>query len=137
MQVLEIEDAPPSWSTSVPVGSKSRSRLLPTALLVLLAEQESHGYDLALRLCDLGLASDLPAIYRSLRSMDRRGLVRSDWDTSPRGPARRVYGLTDEGWELLSSSVAAMEEAWLNMSRLLSRSRRVVEPEYGGVVAPG
>ena len=126
MPVLEFDD-PPAACARGPVQGQCPSRLLPTALLVLLAERESHGYDLALRLGDLGVPSDLPGIYRSLRSMDRQGLVRSAWDTSPRGPARRTYALTDEGRHVLASSVAAMEEACLNLGRLLQRSRRVVE----------
>ena len=133
MQAIEADCTTPCWPSCAPLGGRAGSRLLPTALLVLLAEQESHGYDLAVRLADLGVTADLPAIYRSLRSLDGGGFVQSTWDTSPRGPARRVYALTEDGRLLLGSSLAAMEEAWSNISRLLARSRRVAHPE--GTVA--
>ncbi|MCX7843931.1 MAG: helix-turn-helix transcriptional regulator [Candidatus Bipolaricaulota bacterium] len=42
---------------------------------------------------------DPGALYRALRSMEEEGLVRSFWDTSGSGPARRVYALTDAGWD--------------------------------------
>ena len=102
-----------------------RSVVLRTAVLVLLAERESHGYDLAPRLAELGLAPDMAALYRMLRSMDHRGELHSEWETASRGPARRVYRLSDEGRRLLRRAVASMEAHSLTVDRLLVRSRQV------------
>jgi len=93
--------------------------------LVLLAERESHGYDLAPRLAELGLAPDKGALYRTLRSMDHGGELRSAWDaSSSHGPARRVYGLTEEGRRRLQRALDGMEAHCVTIERLLLRSHR-------------
>ncbi|HVL27958.1 MAG TPA: helix-turn-helix transcriptional regulator [Acidimicrobiales bacterium] len=105
-------------------GPAGRSAVLRTALLALLAERDSHGYDLVPRLETLGLNPDMAGVYRTLRSMDRRGELRSTWDTSSQGPPRRVYSVTEEGQELLRRAVAGMEAENLAMLRLLAHCRR-------------
>ena len=73
------------------------------AILILLRERESHGYELVQRLADLGFEPPVAAsIYAVLRAMEADGLVRSSWDTSRRGgPPRRVYAATEQGEEYL------------------------------------
>ena len=67
-------------------------------LLLLLRERPDHGYELVDRLRILGLADgDSASIYRTLRGLERNGLVRSVWRPSSTGPARRTYSLTGEG----------------------------------------
>jgi DNA-binding PadR family transcriptional regulator len=46
-----------------------------------------------------GERPDPPGVYRALMAMESCGLVRSEWDLSERGPARRVYSLTPAGGE--------------------------------------
>ena len=74
-------------------------------LLLLLAKQAAHGYELmeALRalegeehLADPGM------LYRPLRQFEAAGLVSSTWDEAGRGPARRVYRLTEAGRDYLA-----------------------------------
>jgi DNA-binding PadR family transcriptional regulator len=96
--------------------------VLAAALLVLLAERESHGYELAGRLSEIGIVADKGALYRMLRAMDRSGEVRSFWDASSRGPARRVYAPTEEGLGWLRVALARMEEHGTTVGRLLHRA---------------
>ena len=42
-------------------------------------------------------ALDRGSVYRTLRQLEKDGLVISGWDTSKDGPARRLYSLTDAG----------------------------------------
>jgi hypothetical protein len=71
-------------------ASLPRSYLRP-CLLLLLAEDSSHGYELLEQLRELGLRIAEPGgMYRALRSMDEDGLVRSWWEPSQSGPARRL-----------------------------------------------
>lgn len=73
-------------------------------LLLLLAESPAHGYELIDRLRPFGFEiNDPAAIYKSLRQMEEEGIVTSSWETSPRGPARRVYCLTSDGRDQLAS----------------------------------
>jgi DNA-binding PadR family transcriptional regulator len=76
---------------------------LRSTLLELLADHESHGYELAERLSRLGIDTGLTSLYRTLRLMDRAGEVRSEWAVSS-GPARRVYSPTDAGLARLRAS---------------------------------
>jgi PadR family transcriptional regulator PadR len=92
-----------------PVGLP-RNYLRPW-LLLLLAEGTSHGYELLEQLGALGLDRvDPGGLYRSLRAMDEEGLVRSTWQPSTSGPARRTYQLTDEGSEWLHTVAGSLAE---------------------------
>jgi poly-beta-hydroxybutyrate-responsive repressor len=71
--------------------------LAPTVLL-LLRDVSSYGYDLMKALSRFGFAVMNPGpLYRMLRQMEKDGLVRSSWDTSGQGPARRIYAITEAG----------------------------------------
>lgn len=98
-----------------PQGGSPRNFLRP-CLLVLLKEGHAHGYDLLTRLSDFGVRVDPGGLYRTLRAMEREGLLRSWWETSETGPARREYVLTEEG------------ENWLRLwGGTLRESRRIVD----------
>ena len=78
--------------------------LLTTTLLAFLRNWNAYGYQLAQQLADAGLpAFDSGTVYRSLRQLEKTGLVSSFWDTSESGPARRMYSLTKAGDLFLSS----------------------------------
>lgn len=75
---------------------------LQPCLLLLLREQDDHGYGLAARLRPLHDGDgDAGRVYRALRGMERHGLVRSGWHASAVGPARRIYRITDAGRDCL------------------------------------
>jgi len=97
----------------VPVGLP-RNYLRP-CLLLLLAEGTGHGYELLEQVAALGMGRvDPGGLYRCLRAMDEDGLVRSAWEPSTSGPARRTYTLTDEGREwlhVLAGSLAQVAQA--------------------------
>jgi DNA-binding PadR family transcriptional regulator len=80
----------------------SRKFLRPSILL-LLAEEPSHGYALLERLIELGVADKrlpLSIVYRFLRDLEGEKLAVSDQVVEEgRGPARKVYRLTAKGWE--------------------------------------
>jgi PadR family transcriptional regulator PadR len=89
-------------------GPRLHGELLATSLLGLLRDWNAHGYQLAQRLADAGLPPfDVGTIYRTLRQLEKAGLVSSLWDTSKSGPAKRTYSLTGAG-ELFLGSWADM-----------------------------
>lgn len=97
-----------------------RNYLRP-CLLLLIAEGTSHGYDLLHGVQALGLGKvDPGGLYRCLRAMDEEGLVRSAWEPSSRGPARRSYILTAEGRDWLHAMAGSLAE----VHRVLSVFRR-------------
>src|SRR5215210_2249089 len=78
--------------------------LLSTTLLAFLRNWNAYGYQLAQQLARAGLpAFDSGNVYRTLRQLEKTGLVSSFWDTSESGPARRMYSLTKAGDLFLSN----------------------------------
>jgi PadR family transcriptional regulator, regulatory protein PadR len=82
------------------------------ALLVLLAGRPTHGYELIERLPELSGEDrvDVGNLYRTLRSLEEEGLVSSEWSADLPGPTKRTYTLTDEGHDLLTSWLRAIEQ---------------------------
>lgn len=81
------------------------SRYLVPALLLLLAEKGSHGYELTERYSELGFTEanfDPGAIYRTLKLLEAEELIKSRWDTEEIGPAKKIYSIAPEGIEMLS-----------------------------------
>jgi poly-beta-hydroxybutyrate-responsive repressor len=77
--------------------------LLSTTLLAYLRGWNAYGYQLSQQLNQAGLpAFDSGTVYRTLRQLEKTGLVSSFWDTSESGPARRMYSLTKAGEMFLS-----------------------------------
>ena len=85
--------------------------------LLMLRDWNSYGYELMERMAEFGLEAMNPAtLYRSLRHMEKDGLCRSRWETSEgRGPARRVYSITDAGNAYLDFWARSLEQYQHNM----------------------
>jgi PadR family transcriptional regulator PadR len=102
-------------------GSLPRN-FMRACLLLLVKETPSHGYDLLERLRALGLRrTDPGGLYRALRAMEQEGLMRSAWETSELGPARRIYELTAEGEDWLHAWAATLWETRSALSDYLER----------------
>ena len=105
-------------------------------LLLLLAEGPSHGYELLEQVRRAGVRNaDAGGLYRSLRAMEQEGFVRSWWEPSQAGPARRSYTLTAEGRTALDASVASLREVHRLVGRMVERHDALVVTEAGGVEA--
>lgn len=80
-----------------------QSRHLPAFLLLALAEGPKHGHALRADLAERfpGYTADAGATYRALQALEEAGDLSFEWDTESRGPARKVYTLTDQGWAQL------------------------------------
>ena len=93
------------------------------ALLLLLREQSSHGYELLERLPELipDERIDMGNLYRILRAFEEDGLVVSEWSAGEPGPGRRTYELTEEGRRLLDSWAEALRTNQNSVSAFLDR----------------
>ena len=85
--------------------------MTPVALVVL-HEESSYGYELMERLATEFDFEQINAgtLYRTLRQMEKNGVVKSKWETSKGGPARRVYSITDAGEAYLDFWADALEQ---------------------------
>lgn len=95
------------------LGWDSPRRFMRPVVMLLLAEEPMHGYELMGRLKEFGIGQggmDPSLLYRLLRVLERAGLAESTLDDSGSGPARKVYSLTPEGMEVLDMWVANLDE---------------------------
>lgn len=79
--------------------------------LLLLLRNSMHGYQILQTLSIFGLATFDPAtVYRTLRRLEKEGLITSGWQMGDYGPAKRVYSLTEGGGEFLRTWAGTMEK---------------------------
>ena len=94
--------------------------LLTTTLLAFLRNWNAYGYQLSQQLEAAGLpAFDSGTVYRTLRQLEKTGLVSSFWDTSASGPARRMYSLTKAGDMFLSGWIDVLGKYQAVLQRTL------------------
>ena len=98
-------------------------RFVEPALLLLLSERAAHGYELLDRIGELipGERIDMGNLYRLLRALEEDGLVRSEWDESVPGPAKRTYELTEQGRDLLRAWAKALAQTQVVVQSFIDR----------------
>ena len=102
------------------VEVRPRNWLVPVILLTL-REWNSYGYELMERTAAFGFEAMNPGtLYRTLRQMEKEGVVESKWETSKGGPARRMYTITDAGEAYLDFWAEALEQYRRNMDAFFS-----------------
>ena len=91
-------------------GARPRNWLEPV-VLVTLREWNSYGYELIERAAAFGFEAMNPGtMYRTLRHMEENGVIKSKWETSKGGPARRMYSITDAGEAYLDFWVNSLKQ---------------------------
>jgi len=112
--------------TAQPKVQARPRRWMTPVTLVLLEEENSHGYELMKRMEEeFGFEQINPGpVYRTLRQMENEGLCRSEWDV-PRaeegGPPRRMYAITEAG----EAYLAAWAKACKDYEKLMGEFARV------------
>ncbi len=110
--------------------------LLTSSLLSFLRQWNAYGYQLVQELSKAGLPGfDSTTVYRTLRQLERAGLVSSFWDTSESGPARRRYSLTKAGetfldlwYEMFGRYQKVLQSAWNSLDNS-NRTSQKPDPE--------
>jgi DNA-binding PadR family transcriptional regulator len=86
-----------------------------------------HGYLISQRLRDVAIFSDSPpdtaGLYRLLKAMEKGGHLKSEWDVEGSGPHKRVYVLTDSGYDCLRRWVNTLE----SYSKTLQRTVKFIK----------
>jgi PadR family transcriptional regulator, regulatory protein PadR len=112
-----------------PAARRATQMLEPAILLLVLEHEGAHGYELRQWVEELALADTEPdrsAVYRCLRWLEEHGQVRSQWDVSGGGPARRRYELTELGLKSLTLWADLLKHRRASLDRYLDRYRRVI-----------
>jgi DNA-binding PadR family transcriptional regulator len=103
-------------------------------LLLLLRAEPSYGYMLRRALAERGLEVDAGTVYRSLRELERDGLITSRWFEPAAGPRARVYTITPDGLATLDLLAASIELTREAQATFLAAYRR---PPARTPAAPG
>jgi len=96
------------------------------ALLLLVSDGPTHGYELLERLPELvgDERVDVGNVYRALRAFEDEGLVVSEWRADLPGPAKRTYTLTDEGRAALAAWLESLAGLRHNLTTFLDQAQR-------------
>ena len=134
----ENGDGPPSNGHRRSESQAQPRSWLQPFLLLALEQWQSHGYELIRRMSAFGFETlDRGSVYRTLRQLEKDGLVVSGWDTSKDGPARRLYSLTDAGRIYLNACAASLRGYQMMLNQFFSlytspAAAHEDEPEAGG-----
>lgn len=91
--------------------------ILDLAVLAVLADKDSYGYDVVRRLRDNGLDHVGDAsVYGTLRRLYQGGALNSYVVPSEEGPHRKYYGLNNRGRKVLEQS----SKSWATFSGALN-----------------
>lgn len=82
-------------------------KLIQPAILVMLKEAPSHGFQLISCLEEsrmvAGNTLDPAGLYRTLKKMEESGLLTSHWQAAPPGKPKRIFTITEEGSHCLAN----------------------------------
>ena len=108
----------PGWPVQARIA-----RFSEPGLLLLLRDRPAHGYELIDSLAELIPEGrvDMGNLYRTLRALEARGLVDSEWDAEAPGPAKRRYELTAAGGKALDEWAANLEHVRDQVNEFLYR----------------
>ena len=109
--------------------TKLPSEMLRAHLLALLKNWSGYGYELANKLEEAGYGGyNSGTLYRTLRQMEKTGLISSMWDTSSDGPARRVYSLTKTGSLFLNNWFTLLDLHKATLKSFMKMAEKVADP---------
>ena len=107
-------EKPMRWRVTPPantlgIGCRPRN-WLEAVILLSLRQRNSYGYELMGRARMFGFeAMNTGTLYRTLRRMEKDGVVESSWEIPGGGPARRMYAITGSGEAYLGVWAKSLE----------------------------
>jgi PadR family transcriptional regulator PadR len=106
-------------------------RDIPLLVLATLADGALHGYAIARAVEAVSRESVLlreGTLYPVLRLLESDGMIAGDWQIQERGPARKVYTLTEKGGEELARRTRDWQEYSTFMNAMLGGKRHEEQP---------
>lgn len=120
---------------SCPCSGRNLAKLVRPAVLVLLLQDDLHGYDILQRLNSAAVFADFrpdhTAVYRALRSMEDEGLLSSSWLPSDTGPAKRRYTITSAGVSCARRWLGTLKDYHTALGHLVAMAAAVFEQPRG------
>lgn len=105
-------------------------KLIQPQILILLANKNLHGYSIIQELENSNLFStekiDNTGVYRALRILEEKGMVRFEWVLDESGPAKKNYMITDKGIECLNNWIHTLENYKKSIERIITDAKDVL-----------
>lgn len=99
-------------------------------ILAILMQGDLHGYLIIQQLEQKsflkGDTLDNAGVYRTLKNMELKGLIRSDWDVGGAGAAKRVYAITAAGGDCLGNWLCTLEDYSLKLKAIIEEIKKVL-----------
>jgi len=94
--------------------------LMAAMILKLLSEKPMHGYQIAEEISKM-LEKEVPrpVIYFALKKLEKDGFLTFKWEMQEKGPARKIYYITEEGEELLKLKMELLKKFYNLLGKLL------------------
>ena len=107
------------------------TRFVQPIILFLLAESPDHGYELIQKIAHTALWQETPpdptGVYRVLRDMESRGLIRSDVTSASRaGMGKRIFSITDAGRACMANWTETLEDYRRGIDQVIVRLREAL-----------
>ena len=113
-----------------PCVGATLDKLVQPAILAILTKGPLHGYELARKIGSiphfLDDAPDMSGIYRMLKSLESRGMVTSNWDITQGGRPKRMFAITDDGWQCLHNWNVTLQNYHKAIGSLLNTAQKAV-----------
>ena len=98
-------------------------RFMEICLLLLLSQEDTHGYPLVEKLTYFGFSKEelnVGSLYRTLRKMEKDNYVTSDWQVGEQGPKKRVYKITESGKNMLKQWIQILKSRKKRIEKLIN-----------------
>ena len=84
------------------ISSQMWKGILEGCILQIISRQETYGYEICQRLRSSGFGEiSEGTIYPLLLRLEKNGTIAAAYRSSPSGPKRKYFTLTEAGWEEL------------------------------------
>lgn len=110
--------------------NQKMERFLEVCLLLLLRDDAGYGYGLIEQLEYFGFPAEdlnISTLYRTLRKMEKEGMVTSEWEAGGQGPKRRIYVITEDGKKDLDQWIRILTERRKRIEKLIHRYNEMKE----------
>ncbi|MHB1405230.1 MAG: PadR family transcriptional regulator [Desulfitobacteriaceae bacterium] len=120
-----------------PCYGSNLDKLIQPMILIILAQEDLYGYKIVQRMAESpmckGQKPDGTGVYRFLKAMEQRNLVKSSWSLDDSGPAKRIYHITNEGKECLSQWIDTLEDYRQSIGKMLEEAHMVYDKTKSSV----
>lgn len=93
-------------------------------LVLVLLEKDMYGYSMVKQLEEKGFTLEENTLYPLLRRLEKKGLIKSKWDTSEDRP-RKFYVITKEGRDIRAKLLTIGERQKKILNHLIKENQNV------------